>query len=382
MINPLSAIGALGSGIGYELSGGRVGSDITPNGSLMQAGRTQLANATGTKVAGLNTSVPGMSQDQLQALHNQGNQVNQQQQASAAAAASGTYDANNAASARAAAIAQYGDPSLYDGQIQSYTGQINGLQGQADQYLQNNANDYNLQGNRLRTNQANDQQAYDQQVQQNTQSYQNNRTKTLNSSRSNANALQRLLGLNGAGNSSAALEQAPYAAALQGSQDIADAQQTYSMNGQNLGTNWKKTQDQYKNAFEDLDNQKYQADNGARSKIAQARADLLDKLATADVTRNLASGMSGAQAQAARAKYQPEIDSLLHQVTQLGSTYDHPIQAQNVQAAPLSLADYAAGRNLTAQNSDTAGGSDIQTPFLSLLAGNKKDQYGNPLASY
>jgi hypothetical protein len=379
MINPIGAavgaVGDLGKGVAYELSRGRIGTDITPNGSLMQAGRTQLANATNTPVAGLNTSIPDNTA-QLQQFHTIGNQTRATNQTAATnTAANDAYQ-----SQLAAARAQYGDPSQYDSQLQSYTGQINGLQGQADIGLANNADAYYLQGNRLRTNQASDQQAYDQSVQQNTQGYQNNRTKVLNSARSNANALQRLLGLNGAGNSSAALEQAPYAAALQGSQDIGDAQQTYSTNAMNMDTGWKKTQQQYNDAFQDLDRQKYQQDNGVRSSIAQTRADLLDKMATAHVNRNLASGMTGAQAQAARNQYQPEIDQLLQQVTQLGRANPQAIQAQNVQAAPISLADYAAGRNLTAQNQPTAAGNDMSLPFLNLLA-NKKDEYGSPIYS-
>lgn len=283
----------------------------------------------------------------------------------------------------AAARAQYGDPSQYDAQIQAYNGQIGGLQGQEAVGLQNNANGYQLEHNRLGDEQAGSEKQYNTGIQQNTQTYQNNRTKTLNASRSNAQALQRLLGINGAGNSSAAYEQAPYAAALQGSQDIGEAQQTFGMNAQNLDTGWQDTQRKYKNAFDDLSTQKFQGDNSVKSNIAQSRADLLDKIATASVNRNLANGQTGGQAQAGRNQYQPEIDSLLQQITSLGKGYANPvIAAKSVDATPVQLSDYAQGRRLVAQNQPAAGNGDIASNFLPFLAQKRDDLYGTPQLAY
>jgi hypothetical protein len=110
----------------------------------------------------------------------------------------------------------------------------------------------------------------------------------MSNTRATSNALQRLLGLNGAGNSSAALEQAPYAAGLQGNQNLNAAQQNYSTNTTRLKTSKEDADRGFKNAYEDLDTQKYGQENSLRSTIAQTRAGLLDKIAQAGVNKNLA----------------------------------------------------------------------------------------------
>lgn len=271
-----------------------------------------------------------------------------------------------------------GDPNTaayYDdigNQLQGQLGQLDPQQGIG---LQNIANSYNLSGNRLREGQAVAQRNYDTSRNQNIQGYANNRSAITNNTASTNAALQRLLGINGSGYSSAAFEQAPYAAALQGTQQLGQAQQTYGNNQSALDTNWQDTQRGYSNAFSDLDRQKYQQENALRSSIAQTRASLLDKIAQASTNSGLARGENYAQAAAGRAPYQQQIDSLLSQITQLGSQYANPVlQEQNVSYAAPDLGQYTLGR----QAAPTTGGAQgtVDPTFLSLLT-QDRDRYGN-----
>lgn len=243
--------------------------------------------------------------------------------------------------------------------ISSLQGQLDNLDPQQQVGMQNIDNSYNLSANRLDQSKGVAQRNYDTSTQQNSQSYANNRRGIISRTGANANALQRLLGINGSGNSSAAYELAPYAAGLQGSQDLGQAQQVYANNGSSLDTGWQDYLRNYGNAFEDLNNQKYQQQNGLKSSISQARANLL-------------SGID----QARGTNYnQDAISSLLDQMTQLGQQYASPVlREQNISYAAPNLSNYTMNKG----GAQTQGGaaSEVDPTFLSLLAG-QRDQYGN-----
>lgn len=306
------------------------------------------------------------TQGQPQSQQSQGGQQN-----------SGTFTQDPQAAARQ----QYGDPSQYDSQIQGYQGELGGLDTQQNIRLQNLADQYQQGQNNLNDSNALNQRNYNQGVQQNTQSYTQNRTGIMNTTRSNANALQRLLGMNGAGNSSAALEQAPYAAALQGSVDLSGAQKAYGQNEQSLNTNWQDQTRKFKDAQDSLNAQNYQGQNSVRSGIAQQRATLLNSIADASVNKNLANGLTGQAALAGRNQYMPQIQQLQNQITQYGRSNPTPILATPaINTTPTSLTDYIQGKS--AQVTDgTPGGAAIDPTFLSVLNGQKRDKYGNPIAA-
>jgi hypothetical protein len=261
--------------------------------------------------------------------------------------------------------------------------QLNSQNGRLDSQLNtglgNLTNSFNQQDNRLNQQKANAQDTFNTQNQQNMQNYANTRNGILSNTRATSNALQRLLGLNGAGNSSAAFEQAPYAAGLQGSQNLNQAQQSFSNNGTALNKSWRDTQQQYSNALDDLNNQKYSQENSLRSSIAQTRANLLDQIASAGVNKNLALGQNYAQAQAARTPYQQQINSLLDSITGLGNQYANPVlKAADVNFTAPSLSQFGLGQQATIQNQTGAGAAgDINPSFLSVLA--PKDKNSNQL---
>lgn len=275
-----------------------------------------------------------------------------------------------------------GDPNTaayYNDQASQLQKTIGGLDAQQGIGLGNLQNSYNTQANRLDQQKAAAQRDYDSSAQQNTQGYLNNRNSIINNTRATSSALQRLLGMAGSGNSSAAYEQAPYAAGLQGSTQLRGAQQTYGNNSSALDTNWQDTQRGYSNAFDDLNNQKYQQENSLRSSIAQTRANLLNQIASANVNAGLANGQNYQQAQAARAPYQSQIDDLMSQITNLGSQFANPVlRTSDVKYASPSLNPFLASKQAPiAANAGMDTGA-IEPTFLGLLAG-KRDNYGNML---
>ncbi|HEX4774762.1 MAG TPA: hypothetical protein VH234_04565 [Candidatus Saccharimonadales bacterium] len=249
---------------------------------------------------------------------------------------------------------------------QAIIDQLNGQLGQLDNQqnigLGNIQNSYQNSQNQLNQQNSLAQNQFNTQNQQNTQGYLNNRNNIITNTNAQANALQRLLGINGAGNSSAAYEQAPYAAAMYGSQNLNNAQQTYGNNASDLNNNWQQTESTYKNDLSNLDQQLYGQQNGLKSSIAQTRANILSQLSAA---------------QNGTTQYDPQINSLLGQITQLSNQYANPVlAAPNLSYTPSSLANYSLGPQTAGKNAPSAGQSDVNPTFLSLL-GQQRDQFGN-----
>jgi hypothetical protein len=282
------------------------------------------------------------------------------------------------------AAAKTSDPdtaAYYNDQANQLQGQMGQLDPQLNVGLGNISSSYNLQGNRIDEQNATAKRNYDTSTAQNDQSYSQNRNGIMQNTRANATALQRLLGMNGSGNSSASYEQAPYAAALQGSTQLNSAQQTYGNNQTGLENNWQDTQRSYKNAWDDLNTQKYQQENSLRSSIAQTKASLLDKIGQAKTNAGMALGQSFATAAAARTPYQDQVNNLLSSITQLGSQYANPVlKAQDVNFATPNLSNWYlnSGQSQAAAPQQQSGGaaSDVNPTFLGLL-GQQRDQYGN-----
>lgn len=298
-------------------------------------------------------------------------------------AATGTpYRSASGATGTAAAPAPAGDPdtaAYYQDMINNLNGQTGRLDRQQDVGLGNINDSYTTAQNRLNEQRGIAQRNYNTQTQQNTQNYSTTRNGVMSNTRATANALQRLLGLNGAGNSSAAYEQAPYAAGLQGSQNMNQAQQTYSNNYGALKNNWDDAELAYKNNLDDLGQQKYSQTNQLRSSIAQTRASLLDQISQADINRRMALGEDYEQARAARGGYESKINSLLDSIVGLGDQYQGSIKAKgNVNFKAPTLGQFSLGNFGHVQ--DTGGArSNVDPTFLNLISPEKRDEFGNPL---
>lgn len=265
-------------------------------------------------------------------------------------------------------------------QLQPQLGQLDNQQGIG---LQNIANSYNLQQNRAQQQKAQDQQTYNTQTGQNEQSYLANRNNIMQNTMSQSNALQRLLGIAGSGNSSAAYEQAPYAAGLQGSQQLFGAQQTYGQNKQGLDTNWTNYLRQFQNSMDDLNNQKFQQEQGLKSSIAQTRANLLNSIAQANVYRNVAQGQGYQQALDARQPFQSQINDLLGQITNLGNQWQNPqIQTGPVTYQTPAMNDYSLkGGPAPSSSSSNQNTGDVLPAFFNVLQP-QRNQYGQLQPAY
>lgn len=279
----------------------------------------------------------------------------------------------------AAVVGDAATAGYYDDQVRNLEGQIGRLDSQQNIGLENIGNSYNQGVNRLNEQAAVAERDYGTNKDKNVTNYLGTRNGIMQNTRATANSLQRLLGLGGSGYSSAALEQAPYAAALQGSTQLSGAQKTYGDNEASLATAWGDTQRGIKNARDDLDTQKYQQENSLRSSIAQTRASLLDQISQGKIQSGLARGQNYATAAAGRGGYQQQIDSLLDAITGYGRQYANPvIQAQDVKYTAPTQAEFKLDR-FAAPTVNGGAGSDLSPTFLNLLATGKRDEYGNPI---
>lgn len=285
------------------------------------------------------------------------------------------YYSDGSAAASARAVQEAADTAAwYNDQANQLQNQIGQLDRQQEIGLGNIGNSYNLGRNRLDQQKGVARRDYDTGVQNNQRSYLNTRNGIMQNSRATTNALQRLLGINGAGNSSAAFEQAPYAVGLQASQNLSGAQNTYGTNYQSLDTGWQDTERSYNNSVQDLDNQKYQQENSLRSGIAQTRASLLDKIANARVQAKVAGGASYESARAARTPFQEQINSLLGQITGYGQQYANPVlRTGDVAYKAPELGQYNLGQFGIGNGQQAPGAqSDLNPAFLGLL--NREDE--------
>lgn len=292
------------------------------------------------------------------------------------------YDTQAQAQAQADAQARANETAYWDDQANMVNRQMGMLDPQLNVGLGNINNSYNLSANRLGEQFGMARRDYNTGVQDTTRSMLNTRNNIATNTRNRMNALQRLLGISGSGNSSAAQEAAPYAALREGTQNLQGAQQTYGTNRRRQDTQWGDTERNYRTSQEDLDRQKYGQENSLRGSIAQTRAGLLDKLASVGVNRRLAEGATYQQAAAARAPYESQITSLLQQIAQLGSQFANPVlRTGAVSYTAPSLDQYAlrAGRTGGIATDVPAVADEVDPALLPILA-RERDQYGNLIA--
>jgi hypothetical protein len=282
-----------------------------------------------------------------------------------------------AASAQAAQEAA-DNAAYYNDMASQLQGQIGQLDNQQNIGLGNINNSYTGSLNRLDQQKGVAQRDYNTGVQNNSRQYLNTRNGIMQNSRATTNALQRLLGMNGSGNSSAAFEQAPYAVGLQATQNLTGAQSTYGTNAQSLDTGWQDTERSYGNSKEDLNTQKYQQENSLKGSIAQTRASLLDKIANARVQAQVAGGSSYASAAAVRTPFQSQINDLLSQITNYGNQYANPVmRAADVSYKAPDLGQYQLGQFGIGNGQQAAGAqSDLNPTFLNLLTNRDDDRQG------
>lgn len=339
--------------------------DMTPGYSAANVVKTQAGNIFGGSQPAQNTNnaAPGAQQQP-------GN------------GATGVLGDSTVASTGGSSTVNPQYAAYYQDTINQLQPQLGQLDNQQAIGMQNILNSYNLAQNRANQQQAADQRNYQTQLGQNQQSYANNRNAILQNTMMQNNALQRLLGLAGSGNSSASYEQAPYAAALQGSQQLYGAQNTFGQNQQSLNTNWQDYMRNFGNSMADLDTQKFQQQQNLQSSIAQTRANLLNQIAQANVYKQVAQGQDYNTALAARQPFQSQINDLLGQITQLGNQWQNPQMATGpVTYAAPALNDFTLSQGPAATSTADASGDNgtVLPTFLNILQP-KRDQSGQLVA--
>lgn len=364
---------------GADLLGQFIGHGLNAVQNLAQYGQLHAPSTVttpdlGTKILAGQGAIPPISSPapaaQPQANQQNANQSNQNPNPGSVLGAS-TVNGSNPYGQQYAAY--------YQDTINQLQPQLGQLDNQRAIGLQNIDNSYNLSQNRAYQQQGADQRNYQTQLGQNQQQYLNNQNSIQQNVLTQQNALQRLLGVAGSGNSSAAYEQAPYAAALQGSQQLYGAQNSYGQNQNQLNTGWQDYMRNFNNSLSDLDNQKFQQQQNLKSSIAQTRSNLLNQIAQANVYRDVAQGQNYQTALDARKPFQSQINDLLGQVTQLGNQWQNPqVQSGPVAYTPAPMNNFQlnggpAPISSVQNNANNTG--DVLPSFLNVLQP-QRNQFG------
>lgn len=159
--------------------------------------------------------------------------------------------------------------------------------------------------------------------------------------RDQTNALQRLLGLAGSGNSSASQTLAPYAASRQGDIQRAGVQTSYGRNLASTDTAYGDTTQAHQKNLGDIGQQEFENQQNLASSIANTKATLLQTLAGLTLQKADAAGTSLPAAESQASPYMQQIAQIIAGTAALGNQYQNPIQltAPSVYQAP-SLDSY------------------------------------------
>jgi len=264
----------------------------------------------------------------------------------------------------------------FDTSINSANNSLGLLDRQQDIGQENINNGFNSSLNRLLGGKATADRNYNTTKTQSTQDNITARNNIKTSVGRNANAVQRLLGQRGAGNSSAAQIVAPYGAALQGTQQLKGVTDAFGRNMQSLDTNYQDFNRDWSNSREDLDRQKFTQEQSLRSSVAERRANLLNSLGQLQSQRVAAQGGNSAAALAAA---QPSIDQanrLQGDIVDYGRQFANAINVNTPTYTSPDLAqyNYEAGQGPSVENNSAY--TDTINPFLSSLLGNRKQRIG------
>ena len=227
-----------------------------------------------------------------------------------------------------------------------YTDQINALQGllgAADTQQNTGTNAINTAINnnlsRLNQQQSNTLSGYATQRQDTTGDYQNARNQIADNSRSTYNSLQRLLGQQGSGVSSAAQVLAPYAVSRDSTKKGTQASQGFAKNLRDIDTAQTQAVQSYDNARQDLDSQKNQKLQALLGSINAQKQNYLSQIGTFENQKRIAAGGKYATPTAQNS----QIAALQAQLNGLGSQYADPtFNVQEVKAAAPNLGQYEA----------------------------------------
>lgn len=258
------------------------------------------------------------------------------------------------------------DPNraYYDQQEQILNQQLDLLGRQKSVGYGNIDNSYNTARNRLGDQKARAFRDYNTGIGDTEQGFSSARNTVASNVRARQNALQRLLGIAGSGNSSAAFDAVPLATAREGSQQLAPVQSTYAQNRRNLDTGWEDTLGSYNDGLQDLASQRQAQRTAIDQNILQTKMDILNKLSGLDMQRG----------EAPDAGFASQMEQLLSRMAGLGATPGVKIN-KNIAFSSKPLSAYSLGpQKAPTQQTPESEGVD---PYLLPILAREEDQLAN-----
>lgn len=171
-----------------------------------------------------------------------------------------------------------------------------------------------------------------------------------------------ILASGGAGDSSFANVLAPYEIAKAASKQQGEAQDAYAKNRRDMDINYFAVKNAYNKNKDDIQSEYDNRVNSVKQKVAQSRAELLDRIRSANVGKQTANGSSMAAAIASQQGTRDQINRLGTEVDELGRDRSIPIQKVDWKAPDLATYD---PKDVTVKdNSEIGGVNDEISPNL------------------
>lgn len=171
-----------------------------------------------------------------------------------------------------------------------------------------------------------------------------------------------ILAAGGAGDSSFANVLAPYEIAKAASKQQGEAQDAYAKNRRDMDVNYFAVKNAYNKNKDDIQSEYDNRVNSVKQKIAQSRAELLDRIRSANVGKQTANGSSMAAAIASQQGTRDQINRLGTEIDELGRDRSIPIQKVDWKAPDLATYD---PKDVTVKdNSEIGGINDEISPNL------------------
>jgi hypothetical protein len=196
--------------------------------------------------------------------------------------------------------------------------------------------------------------------------------------RSRSNALSRLLGSSGAGDSEAAYVLAPYAAARTGTQLRSQVNQQYGKNLSGLDQSWNQYNTDYSNSLTSLADEEKNKRNQTLADFFRQEAEARDTSSKAEAALRYAQGGNATEARNIRNQALPQIYQILQQIDALGKQQVTPTQQDASYVAP-DLAQYTTNNMGDVAGVDPTLADNVDPMYQWLL---RKQQEDNQFFGY
>lgn len=184
-----------------------------------------------------------------------------------------------------------------------------------------------------------------------------------------------ILASGGAGDSSFANVLAPYEIAKAASKQQGEAQDAYAKNRRDMDVNYFAVKNAYNKNKDDIQSEYDNRVNSVKQKIAQSRAELLDRVRSANVGKQTANGSSMAAAIASQQGTRDQINRLGTEIDELGRDRSIPIKKVDWKAPDLATYD---PKDVTVKdNSEIGGANDEISPNLRPILSDEEKRKSN-----